>query len=302
MATTILHLNVNARSVAFTPAARTFTTPNTTRPVRPPRPAGPRVFCDTCDEYPEGFRGKHELSRHQTLKHDIQVWKYICLDPGPGATVAGKPIVVPFHQCKRCLKHKQYNSEQNAIDHLRRGHFIPKWHPNLRDEDRVHARQLPAKQMRRWVQKVVVDNPPQPTADNPGTTPESTTGSSEQGSSSLGVAEEDEATMGQPGFGGDSFIPGNAPFALGNDIFIPTTMPESTTSSSRQGLGSLVVAEEDEATMGQPGFGGDSFIPENAPFALGNDIFIPENAPFVLGNDIFIPGEGTIDPALLTLH
>ncbi|PTB63062.1 hypothetical protein BBK36DRAFT_1144126 [Trichoderma citrinoviride] len=138
-------------------------TPSPDRPVRRPRPAGPRVFCQLCDEYPSGFRGKHELSRHTSLKHGNQVQVFACLDPGATATVKGHPIRKPFAECKHCMDVKFYNSEQNAIDHLRRGHFIPKYDPHSTNNVRVLPRDLPAAEMRRWVEKMVITLPP-PTA------------------------------------------------------------------------------------------------------------------------------------------
>ncbi|OTA08278.1 hypothetical protein A9Z42_0092420 [Trichoderma parareesei] len=121
---------------------------------------------------------------------------------------------MPFEKCRRCRGSKQYNSEQNAIDHLRRGHFIPKWHPGFEDKNWVHPRQLPAEQMRRWVQRVVVNNPTQPTAPpppppppappaptTPATTPELSTGLSGQGLSTRSATDVGEVPMSPPDSG-----------------------------------------------------------------------------------------------------
>ncbi|KAL7805653.1 hypothetical protein V8C44DRAFT_368414 [Trichoderma aethiopicum] len=151
---------------AARPAARTS-------PARTPRPAGPRLSCTMCDEHPGGFRGRHELNRHVELKHNNDGTTYICLDPGNEATVGQHKIQLPFKKCKRCTGLKEYNSAQNAIDHLRRKHFIPKWHPGFKDADRVLPKQLPAKYFEDWVRTIggTATTAPQPANQAPAVAP-----------------------------------------------------------------------------------------------------------------------------------
>ncbi|KAK1243340.1 hypothetical protein MKX07_003968 [Trichoderma sp. CBMAI-0711] len=232
------------------------------------KPRGPKVKCPECSDDHDGFRGRHELERHRRAKHNQQVDRYHCVGPLDGTAIAGGlTIHQPFDGCGYCRGRKQYNSEQNAIDHLRRRHFSAKKErggpPVL-----VNIQELTVEKLRPFVQRTTI------------TTPAPVHGNNSAAAAPPPATGTIPAAVTQPPIPATNSAATTSSAAPVNPPQVPVTLlPDDQDSDYGPAL--LEDGEEMDSTPTLWG-DGDSMVSPPMPWEG-------------------IPGEGTIDPSFLTL-
>jgi hypothetical protein len=69
------------------------------------RPQHLKLLCSLCNDYPDGFRGEHELQQHTNRAHPTHRKTWICVDASNNGFLAN---------CKACRTQKRYGAYYNA--------------------------------------------------------------------------------------------------------------------------------------------------------------------------------------------
>lgn len=123
-----------------------------------------RVFCGKCNLHPGGFRGQHELSRHEAAKHANIVTRYQVRDPRKVGIRTSLNPITELDNCKACKGNKQYGAYYNVAAHLRRFHFrnkqrkqSKKHHPQVNNPGKFRMDELPSMtELKKWMVEVKV--------------------------------------------------------------------------------------------------------------------------------------------------
>jgi len=123
------------------------------------RPPHPRVYCERCNESPDGFRGDHELRRHMEREHAPLRKMFVVKDISKDGQFLAK--------CKACQSGKKYGQDYNAAAHLRRQHFHQAGTDEKKKKGSFNTSSPDMAELRKWIKEVevVVDDGGYPTEE-----------------------------------------------------------------------------------------------------------------------------------------
>jgi len=102
------------------------------------------------------LRGERENRRDSFARQERTRVKFVCRDPATVGILSTIQAVVPLSDCKACLGGKEYGAYYNAIEHLRRAHFSPKYPRGSKDrgKDRGNHAQPDAELLKDWYTEI----------------------------------------------------------------------------------------------------------------------------------------------------